>query len=160
MLMLVKDFAAQQGVSPAMIYKHLKNHQADLEGLVIKKPKQTLLTDEAQEYLRGIMLDRTVLSVTDAAQAKRIAELEAENKDLLKQLAEARGALADALTNLGEQKALAATAQAVERERDAAQAQVAQLSQQHEADQAELHTVQQEVDRLRGRSLLQRILNK
>lgn len=160
MLMLVKDFAAQQGVSPAMIYKHLKTHQADLEGLVIKKPKQTLLTDEAQEYLRGVMLDRTVLSVTDAAQAKRIAELEAENKDLLKQLAEARGALANALTDLGEQKALAATAQAVERERDTAQAQVAQLSQQHEADQAELRTAQQEVERLRGRSLLQRILNK
>lgn len=158
--MLVREFAAQQGVTTGVIYRHIKNHQAELEGLVIKKPKQTILTDAAQEYLKSIMLDRTVLSVTDATQAKRITELEAENKELLRQLAEARGALASAMGELGEQKALAATALAVERERDAAQAQVAQLSQQHEADQAELRTAQQEIDRLRGRSIIQRLLNK
>lgn len=158
--MLVREFAAQQGVTTGVIYRHIKNHQAELEGLVIKKPKQTILTDAAQEYLKSIMLDRTVLSVTDATQAKRITELEAENKELLRQLAEARGALASAMGELGEQKALAATARAVERERDAAQDQVAQLSQQHEADQAELRTAQQEIDRLRGRSIIQRLLNK
>lgn len=146
MVLLVKDFAAQQGVSTAVVYKHLKKHQTELEGLVIKKPKQTLLTDEAQEYLKSIMLDRTVLSVTDAAQAKRVAELEAENKELLRQLAEARGALASAMGELGEQKAIAATAQAVERERDTAQEQ--------------LQTAQQELERLRSRSLWQRIRNK
>lgn len=146
MVLLVKDFAAQQGVSTAVVYKHLKTHQAELEGLVIKKPKQTLLTDEAQEYLKSIMLDRTVLSVTDAAQAKRVAELEAENKELLRQLAEARGALASAMGELGEQKAIAATAQAVERERDTAQEQ--------------LQAAQQELERLRSRSLWQRIRNK
>lgn len=159
MLMLVKDFAAQQGVSAAVIYKHLKTHQSDLEGLVVKKPKQTLLTDEAQEYLRGIMVDRTVLSVTDVAQARRITELEVENKDLLKQLADARGSLATTLAELGEQKVLAATAQAVERERDTARAQVAQLSQQLDTERAELNEALQEISRLKGRSLIQRILN-
>lgn len=159
MLMLVKDFAAQQGVSAAVIYKHLKTHQSDLEGLVVKKPKQTLLTDEAQEYLRGIMVDRTVLSVTDVAQARRITELEVENKDLLKQLADARGSLATTLAELGEQKVLAATAQAVERERDTARAQVTQLSQQLDTERAELNEALQEISRLKGRSLIQRILN-
>lgn len=146
MQMLVREFAAQQGVTTGVIYRHIKNHQTELEGLVIKKPKQTLLTDEAQEYLKSIMLDRTVLSVTDAAQAKRIAELEAENKELLRQLAEARGALASAMGELGEQKAIAATAQAVERERDTAQEQ--------------LQAAQQELERLRSRSLWQRIMNR
>lgn len=159
MLMLVKDFAAQQGVSAAVIYKHLKTHQSDLEGLVVKKPKQTLLTDEAQEYLRGIMVDRTVLSVTDVAQARRITELEAENKELLKQLADARGSLATTLAELGEQKALAATAQAVERERDTVRVQVTQLSQQLDTERAELNEALQEISRLKGRSLIQRILN-
>lgn len=159
MLMLVKDFAAQQGVSAAVIYKHLKTHQSDLESLVVKKPKQTLLTDEAQEYLRGIMVDRTVLSVTDVAQARRITELEVENKDLLKQLADARGSLATTLAELGEQKVLAATAQAVERERDTARAQVTQLSQQLDTERAELNEALQEISRLKGRSLIQRILN-
>lgn len=159
MLMLVKDFAAQQGVSAAVIYKHLKTHQSDLEGLVVKKPKQTLLTDEAQEYLRRIMVDRTVLSVTDVAQARRITELEVENKDLLKQLADARGSLATTLAELGEQKVLAATAQAVERERDTARAQVTQLSQQLDTERAELNEALQEISRLKGRSLIQRILN-
>lgn len=167
MVMLVKDFAAQQGVSAAIIYKHLKTHQADLEGLIIKKPKQTLLTDEAQEYLKSIMMDRTVISVSDAAQAKRIIELEAENKQLLQQLADARGALASALGELGEQKALAATAQAAERERDYAQQQVQELQLQRDDARTQLQKAEtatdhakQEIERLRNRSLWQRILNK
>lgn len=167
MVLLVKDFAAQQGVSTAIVYKHLKNHQAELEGLVIKKPKQTLLTDEAQEYLKNIMLDRTVLSVTDAAQAKRISELEAENKELLRQLAEARGALASAMGELGEQKAIAATAQAVERERDYALLQVQELQLQRDdaraaAQKAEIvgERMKKEIERLYTRSLWQRIIDK
>ena len=57
-----------------------------------------------------------------------------------------RGALASAMGELGEQKVLAATAQAMEWERDMAQEQ--------------LQAAQQELERLRNRSLWQRIRNK
>lgn len=160
MLMLVKDFAAQQGVGVAVVYKHLKNHREELEGLVIKKPKQTLLTDEAQEYLKGIMLDRTVLSVTDVSMAAQITELQAENKRLLEKLATVQDSLAAVLIELGEQKALAATAQSVERERDAAREQISQLTRSQEKDQELIQEVTLELDRLRRRSLWQRIFNR
>lgn len=82
----VKDFASQQGVSESIIYRHIRQHREELGEGVIKKPKATWLTDEAQDYLRGLMVQPPPPVIGDSQMAHELAEAEAEIKRLSREL--------------------------------------------------------------------------
>ena len=82
----VKDFASQQGVSESIIYRHIRQHREELGEGVIKKPKATWLTDEAQDYLRSLMVQPPPPVIGDSQMAQELAEAEAENKRLSREL--------------------------------------------------------------------------
>lgn len=86
MQLKVKDFAAQQGVSESIIYRHIRQHREELGEGVIKKPKATWLTDEAQDYLRGLMVQPPPPVIGDTQTAQELAEAEAEIKRLSREL--------------------------------------------------------------------------
>lgn len=139
-MLTVKEFAAKQGVTPAIIYRHIQKHSDKLEGLIIKRPRQTLLTDEAQEYIRSLMVDRTLVVASEASYLAQIDKLR-EERDLLSQkLIAAQETLTKTLQELGEQRRLTA------------ENTVAQDQKQRE--------LEAEITRLRQRTLWQRIRNR
>ena len=88
-MITVRDFAIQQGCGESIIYRHIRNHKADLGDRVQKSHGKTWLTDEGAEYIRGLMKQQPmVVSEEDP----RVAILEAEKKELEAQLREANAA--------------------------------------------------------------------
>lgn len=91
--MKVKDFAAQLGVSDSIIYRHIRNHREELENWVLKKAKATWLTDEAQEFIRNLMVQQPIVVNEGAApfleemeqlrERIRLLENRIERKDVL-----------------------------------------------------------------------------
>lgn len=74
----VKDFAAMQGVSDSIIYRHIRQHKEALGDRVVKRGNATWLTEEGQEYLRGLMTQQPIV-VGDG-------EIYRENEDLKKKI--------------------------------------------------------------------------
>lgn len=93
----VKDFAAQQGVSESIIYRHIRQNQEQLGDSVIRKPKATWLTDEAQEFLRGLMVQSPPPAVIDTQSLDELLESRAEIDRLRKKLEAAQDAFAEIL---------------------------------------------------------------
>lgn len=110
----VKDFAAQQGVSDSIIYRHIRNHREQLGDSVVKKSKATWLTDEAQDYLRNLMVQQPIVVNEGAAPflnqieqlQNRIQLLEEriERKDVLIEKLQQREAAKDKLLEKAAEK--------------------------------------------------------
>jgi len=81
----VKDFAAMQGVSDSIIYRHIRQHKEALGDRVIKRGNATWLTEEGQEYIRGLMTQQPIV-VGDAETHRKVEDLLEENRNLLKAL--------------------------------------------------------------------------
>ena len=79
----VKEFAQQQGVSDSIIYRHIRNHKTELGSWVVKKSKATWLTEEAQAYLRSLMVQQPL--VVNEGGAPYLQEIE-ELKKKIEQL--------------------------------------------------------------------------
>lgn len=72
----LQDFARSCGVTDRAIQKHVKKHHEELEGHILRKgPNGTWLDSYAQEYIRSLMITKTV-AVSDGKSVKRIQELE------------------------------------------------------------------------------------
>lgn len=117
MQLLVKDFAKSLGVSESIIYRHIRNHREDLGDRIIKKAKQTWITDEGQEYIRGLMI-QTPIVVGDADTAMQVAQLHAENEKLLRELKDTYKTIADLGDVKGRLEAAEADRKALEASRD------------------------------------------
>ena len=149
MQLKVKDFAAQQGVSESIIYRHIRQHREELGEGVIKKPKATWLTDEAQDYLRGLMVQPPPPVIGDAQTAQELAEAEAENKRLRKDLEIALKQISE----LAQWKAENAVAIA-----GAAQTQLLLDTTRAELDQAKLDLAAQDAQMQEARANAQRAI--
>ena len=88
----IKDFAAAQGVSESIIYRHIRQHKEALGDRVIKRGNATWLTEEGQEYIRGLMIQQPIV-VGDADTHRRVEDLQAEILRLHEKLESAQDAL-------------------------------------------------------------------
>lgn len=90
-----KEFAAQQGVSDSIIYRHIRNHKEALGDRVFKRGKATWLTEEGQAYIKELM---TMQPLIIKDNSKEIEDLKEENKALLQALNAAKDKIIE-LTN-------------------------------------------------------------
>lgn len=81
MQLLVKDFARELGCSDSIVYRHIRNHREELGDRIIKKAKQTWITEEGQEFIRGLMVQQPIV-VSEAGFAQSLEQLEKENSVL------------------------------------------------------------------------------
>lgn len=81
MQLLVKDFAKELGCSDSIVYRHIRNHREELGDRIIKKAKQTWITEEGQEFIRGLMVQQPIV-VSEAGFAQNLEQLERENSVL------------------------------------------------------------------------------
>lgn len=73
----VKDFALSKGVSASIVYRHIREHREELGDSVIKEPKATWLTDEAQNYLSSLMVSNPIV-IGDSEHLRELEELRAK----------------------------------------------------------------------------------
>lgn len=72
----LQDFARDCGVTDRAIQKHVKNHEAELQGHIERRGKNgTWLDEYAEEFIRGLMKTAPVV-VGDNAQLRKIEELQ------------------------------------------------------------------------------------
>ena len=135
-MITVKDFAAQNGCSETIVYRHIRNHKEALGDRVQKAHGKTWLTDDGADYIRGLMT-HAAPAVSDAD--PRVAKLEADNEDLRRQLDAANAAFqkfasetAALLTKASEQILLAEKSEANQQRADALEAQNADLRAENE----------------------------
>lgn len=103
-MVTIKDFAAQQGCSETIVYRHIRNHKEALGDRVQKAHGKTWLTDEGAEYIRSLM---TQAPVVVSENSDLIKNLEEENKKLLQALNAAKDRIIE-LTEQNGQLALKA----------------------------------------------------
>lgn len=82
-MITIKDFAAQQGCSETIVYRHIRNHKDALGDRVQKAHGKTWLTDEGAEYIRSLMTQAPIV-VSETSDI--VKGLEEENKQLLQAL--------------------------------------------------------------------------
>ena len=81
MQLLVKDFAKELGCSDSIVYRHIRNHREELGDRIIKKAKQTWITEEGQEFIRGLMIQQPIV-ISEVGFTQSLEQLERENSVL------------------------------------------------------------------------------
>lgn len=81
MQLLVKDFAKELGCSDSIVYRHIRNHREELGDRIIKKAKQTWITEEGQEFIRSLMIQQPIV-ISEAGFSQSLEQLERENSVL------------------------------------------------------------------------------
>lgn len=77
----IKEFAALQGVSESIVYRHIRQHREELGENIIKKAKATWITDAGQAFLRTLMLEAP-MAISESADRMEIARLQREVNEL------------------------------------------------------------------------------
>ena len=116
----LRDFATEQGITLRALQKHVKKHENELDGHIIRygPPKGTYLDEYAQEYLSGLLVGHPLAVLDDnlsqelarvrielEAAQKRIIELQDEKAELLERAIKAEAAKALTETNTRDQAA-------------------------------------------------------
>ena len=116
----LRDFATEQSITLRALQKHVKKHENELDGHIIRygPPKGTYLDEYAQEYLSGLLVGHPLAVLDDnlsqelervrielEAAQKRIIELQDEKADLLERAIKAEAAKALTETNTRDQAA-------------------------------------------------------
>lgn len=170
----VKDFAAQQGVSESIIYRHIRQHREELGDMVLKEAKATWLTEEGQDFLRQLMVKEPLIVVSDARKQAQIVELQAEVEALRAEKDRLNRVVEETLkTSLRQQEQIVALQgaqarlelaeakqQVLEESREEFKARAAAAEQEAAAAKAELDDARAELNRLKNRSFWQRVFGK
>ena len=97
----LQEFAKQNGVTDRAIQRHIKKHEKELQGHVIRKgPNGTWMDEFAQMYVKNLLREHPIV-VSEVSE--QVSNLEAENKMLLMALNDAKDmviALKDEKTEL------------------------------------------------------------
>jgi DNA repair exonuclease SbcCD ATPase subunit len=179
----IKDFASMQGVSESIIYRHIRQHKDALGDRVIKRGNATWLTEEGQEYIRGLMTQQPIV-VSDGDFQRQLDDLREENRNLLMALnlakdtiielkdgqarleaAEKEKALLEEtvqdakkeIKNLIEEKAVA-VAKAHQEAAEAAK-RASAMQDDLAAEKAEKEALRAKLDALKQRNIIQRLFN-
>jgi chromosome segregation ATPase len=84
-MITIKDYAKQKGVSYEAIRKQIKRYDAELEGHLIKQNRFLMLDDEAVQFLDGKRSENPVI-VYEQNKDEELEQLRQENKMLLIQM--------------------------------------------------------------------------
>lgn len=145
----LQDFAKQQGVTDRQIQRLLKKYEVELEGLFERRNQNgTWLSDEACDILKSKMKTNPVVVIDDETEKlrKRIEELEErmERKDLL----------IEKLQSRVEEKEC--YIEGIKKEQLLLEEQVKEA----ESERLRAENAEAELERLKGRTLLERIARK
>lgn len=78
-MITVKDFAKQQGCGESIVYRHIRQHREELGDMVQKLNRKTWLTDEGQEFIRGLMIQQP-LTVIESSEVEKELRRKLEDK--------------------------------------------------------------------------------
>lgn len=117
----IKDFATSQGVSESIIYRHIRQHKEALGDRVVKRGNATWLTDEGQEYIRGLMVQQPIV-VGDGETQRELEKLKEEVLRLHEKLESTQDALRASLQAQIELQGTQALLEASERRTEALEA--------------------------------------
>lgn len=151
----LREFAAEKKVTMRAIQRHIKNHENDLEGHIVRygPPKGTYIDQAAQEYISELLVGYP-MEVVDTELQAEIERLKNEVADLqrrLIQLQDEKAGLLERALEAEKVKALAeATAQDKERQLSSLQQEIREARDRAEKAEAETQA-------LKRRSLWQRI---
>lgn len=144
----LRDFAEEKKITMRAVQKHVKNHESELEGHIIRygPPRGTFIDEYAQEYISSLLVGHQVEVLNTALEdeVERLrSELEAANQRIIA-LLEERTAL---------------TERALQAEATKALAEATQQEQEQRAREAEERAAAAEeaIQKLKGRTLWQRI---
>jgi chromosome segregation ATPase len=84
-MITIKDYAKQKGVSYEAIRKQIKRYDAELEGHLIKQNRFLMLDDDAVQFLDGKRSENPVI-VYEQNKDEELEQLRQENKMLLIQM--------------------------------------------------------------------------
>lgn len=119
----LREFAAEKKVTMRAIQRHIKNHESDLEGHIVRygPPKGTYIDETAQEYISELLVGYPMEVVDTELQAenerlrneldelqKRVIQLQDEKAGLLERALEAenRRELVETTVTAAEEKIL------------------------------------------------------
>lgn len=119
----LREFAAEKKVTMRAIQRHIKNHESDLEGHIVRygPPKGTYIDETAQEYISELLVGYPMEVVDTALQEenerlrneldelqKRVIQLQDEKAGLLERALEAenRRELVETTVTAAEEKIL------------------------------------------------------
>ena len=169
----IKDYAKRNNVSYEAVRQQVVRYASELEGHIIKDGRQQLLDDDAVAFLDS-KREKNPVVIMQQDKDDLIENLEAENKALLQRVAllqddliKAKDLQLQMQIELTEQKLLAAktveaeTALTDARERAQTAEDIAEANAQ-EAERAkrEADELRQQLEKLKKRNLLKRILNR
>ena len=147
----LRDFAIEKNVTVRTLQRHIKKHESDLEKHIIRRgpPVGTSIDEYAQEYLSGLIVGHP-LAIQDATLTAKVAELETEIHSLQ--------AMIIALQN--ERNELTQRALTAESKKELADAAMDTLKAQLEHETNRADTAEEIADKLKNRSLWERITRR
>lgn len=141
----LQDFAKQNGVTDRAIQRHIKKHEKELQGHVIRKgPNGTWMDEFAQMYVKNLLREHPIV-VSEVSE--QVTNLQAENKRLLEALNDAKDIIIDLKDQNAELRLQTASVARLEADNEAVRQKAAQAVDAAQKAQGEL-TAAQERERL------------
>lgn len=163
----IKEFARSCGVSYEAVRKQIKRYTSELDGHIHQQGRTQYLDDVAVAFLSDHRAPAPMAIYTEDAMVKQIQELEAENKELLKNLNQAKDRIIDLQDTQARLEAAETKQKLLEESREEYKAEAARNAQKafEEAQRAEQAEAERDAEKakneaLMGRGLLARIRNK
>ncbi len=160
----VQDFAREQGVTDRAIQKHIQKHAKELDGHVQRRGKNgTWLDETAIEFIKGLMIQQPLV-VSDASISAENEKLRLELERLNRRNEDLATRLTDALDEIIRMKELqleqtkaTLALEAARAEKEAMSAEISRLQADLEAAQDQAAETEEKLDRLKRRTLWERI---
>ena len=92
MLMTIKEYAKEKGISYEAVRRQIKRYSKELEGHLSKDGRTTLLDEDAVKFLDGKRADNPVV-VFEKSKDEEIEQLRLEKENLLIRVAELQNLL-------------------------------------------------------------------
>ena len=140
----LRDLAAEKGVNIRSLQTHVKNHQDELDGHVLRygPPRGTFVDEFAEEFLSGLLVGHPIATADPGLIAEN-ERLKGEVADLQKRVIQLQDEKADLM-----ERAITAEASKALMETTAA------------TQGEQLQQLQEQVERLKSRSLWERITRR
>lgn len=153
-MITVKDFAKQQGCGESIVYRHIRQHREELGDMVQKLNRKTWLTDEGQEFIRGLMIQQPlVVSET----SDEIARLKEENERLKDALLLAKDKIIDLQEKNSSLSLSAAKIELLEAENTNKDKLLSEASEAVQKANMELEQAQKQIEEMKNASPLKRL---
>ena len=172
-LVSVEEYANNKGVTKSAVYKQIKRHEEELKGH-IENNAGTMWLDEEATRLLDEASNKSAPVIVDMADKQRMEELKIENealKDKMQRLMEMNLNLANEKVKMVEEltkaralvedhNSLKARYDNLIQDKTRVEVELENEIKEKDGVELKLHEATSEIERLRTRSLWQRIINK